>query len=398
MISADYSKQKGVALLAVMILVLAVTMILANIFYRHQIDVSQAAVSLHTDQALLIALSGEGWAQELLIEDGKQSQGSPVDHYGEIWAQAMPLFPVEGGTLTGCISDLQSRINLNNFSRYAVGNKLQDEMNKPDQNGFAKTWLNLLELLQIPSSPAKVATITDWIDPDDNILSSWGAEQPDYESYDPPRRVANQPMTDVTELAAVSGYTVQEVQMLIPWITALPGAGTSQLGASATTPININTASEEILLALGGFYGQQFVDTVAQGRPFSNIDALYDNLNTNLGLWDVSGATGVGNGIGRANKIWPTDLINVWSSYFRVYLKAEIGEAEIEVTSIMHRALGNLNVISRDIALVPAVLPTKNELSEVEKLFAKSGNESGADDQYDADSAIVQPACLMMET
>ena len=398
MISADYSKQKGVALLAVMILVLAVTMILANIFYRHQIDVSQAAVSLHTDQALLIALSGEGWAQELLIEDGKQSQGSPVDHYGEIWAQAMPLFPVEGGTLTGCISDLQSRINLNNFSRYAVGNQLQDEMNKPDQNGFAKTWLNLLELLQIPSSPAKVATITDWIDPDDNILSSWGAEQPDYESYDPPRRVANQAMTDVTELAAVSGYTVQEVQMLMPWITALPGAGTSQLGASATTPININTASEEILLALGGFYGQQFVDTVAQGRPFSNIDTLYDNLNTNLGLWDVSGATGVGNGIGRANKIWPTDLINVWSSYFRVYLKAEIGEAEIEVTSIMHRALGNLNVISRDIALVPAVLPTKNELSEVEKLFAKSGNEIEADDRYDADSAIVQPACLMMET
>ncbi len=398
MISADYSKQKGVALLAVMILVLAVTMILANIFYRHQIDVSQAAVSLHTDQALLIALSGEGWAQELLIEDGKQSQGSPVDHYGEIWAQAMPLFPVEGGTLTGCISDLQSRINLNNFSRYAVGNQLQDEMNKPDQNGFAKTWLNLLELLQIPSSPAKVATITDWIDPDDNILSSWGAEQPDYESYDPPRRVANQPMTDITELAAVSGYTVQEVQMLMPWITALPGAGTSQLGASATTPININTASEEILLALGGFYGQQFVDTVAQGRPFSNIDALYDNLNTNLGLWDVSGATGVGNGIGRANKIWPTDLINVWSSYFRVYLKAEIGEAEIEVTSIMHRAVGNLNVISRDISLVPAVLPTKNELSEVAKLFAKSGNESEADDRYDADSAIVQPACLMMET
>lgn len=398
MISADYSKQKGVALLAVMILVLAVTMILANIFYRHQIDVSQAAVSLHTDQALLIALSGEGWAQELLIEDGKQSQGSPVDHYGEIWAQAMPLFPVEGGTLTGCISDLQSRINLNNFSRYAVGNQLQDEMNKPDQNGFAKTWLNLLELLQIPSSPAKVATITDWIDPDDNILSSWGAEQPDYESYDPPRRVANQPMTDITELAAVSGYTVQEVQMLMPWITALPGAGTSQLGASATTPININTASEEILLALGGFYGQQFVDTVAQGRPFSNIDALYDNLNTNLGLWDVSGATGVGNGIGRANKIWPTDLINVWSSYFRVYLKAEIGEAEIEVTSIMHRAVGNLNVISRDISLVPAVLPTKNELSEVAKLFAKSVNESEADDRYDADSAIVQPACLMMET
>jgi general secretion pathway protein K len=397
-ISAKYKKQTGVALLAVMILVLAVTIILANIFYRHQIDVSQAAVSLHTDQALLIALSGEGWAQELLIEDGKQSQGSPVDHYGEIWAQAMPLFPVEGGTLTGCISDLQSRINLNNFSKYAVGNQLQDEINSPDQNGFAKTWLNLLMLLQIPDSPARVATITDWIDPDDNVLSSWGAEQADYESYNPPRIVANQPMTDMTELAAVSGYTVQEVQMLMPWITVLPGAGTSQLGASATTPININTASEELLLALGGFYGTQFVDTVAQGRPFSTIDALYDNLNTNLGLWDVSGSTGVGNGIGRANKIWPPDLINVWSSYFRVYLKAEIGEAEIEVTSIMHRVGGNLDVISRDISLVPAVLPVKKELSEVEKLFAGNGSEVKSDGRYDTDNSIVQPACLMMES
>ena len=398
MISAKYKKQTGVALLAVMILVLAITIILANIFYRHQIDVSQAAVSLHTDQALLIALSGEGWAQELLIEDGKQSQGSPVDHYGEIWAQAMPLFPVEGGTLTGCISDLQSRNNLNNFSKYAVGNQLQDEINSSDQNGFAKTWLNLLMLLQIPDSPARVATITDWIDPDDNVLSSWGAEQADYESYNPPRIVANQPMTDMTELAAVSGYTVQEVQMLMPWITVLPGAGTSQLGASATTPININTASEELLLALGGFYGTQFVDTVAQGRPFSTIDALYDNLNTNLGLWDVSGSTGVGNGIGRANKIWPPDLINVWSSYFRVYLKAEIGEAEIEVTSIMHRVGGNLDVISRDISLVPAVLPVKKELSEVEKLFAGNGSEVESDGRYDTDNSIVQPACLMMES
>jgi general secretion pathway protein K len=253
-------------------------------------------------------------------------------------------------------------------------------------------------LLQIPDSPARVATITDWIDPDDNVLSSWGAEQADYESYNPPRIVANQPMTDMTELAAVSGYTVQEVQMLMPWITVLPGAGTSQLGASATTPININTASEELLLALGGFYGTQFVDTVAQGRPFSTIDALYDNLNTNLGLWDASGSTGVGNGIGRANKIWPPDLINVWSSYFRVYLKAEIGEAEIEVTSIMHRVGGNLDVISRDISLVPAVLPVKKELSEVEKLFAGNGSEVESDGRYDTDNSIVQPACLMMES
>lgn len=122
MINKVRSQQQGVALLAAIILMLAITLIMTNIFYRHQIDVSQATASLHTDQALLIALSGEGWARELLEEDSRNPQTNQSDHYGEIWAQAMPLLPVEGGTLTGCISDLQSRINLNSFSSYTAEN------------------------------------------------------------------------------------------------------------------------------------------------------------------------------------------------------------------------------------------------------------------------------------
>ena len=55
--------------MSAIILVFAVSLILSNIFYRHQIDVSQAARSLHSDQAFLIALSGEGWATELLFEE-----------------------------------------------------------------------------------------------------------------------------------------------------------------------------------------------------------------------------------------------------------------------------------------------------------------------------------------
>ena len=91
--------QRGVALLAAIVLVFAVTVILTNIFYRHQIEVSQLASSLHNDQALLIALSGEGWAIELLRDDLTDPQTNDSDHTGEIWAQAMPLLPVEGGTL-----------------------------------------------------------------------------------------------------------------------------------------------------------------------------------------------------------------------------------------------------------------------------------------------------------
>jgi general secretion pathway protein K len=402
-ISAKAKKQRGVALLAAMILVLAVTMILSNIFYRHQIEVSQAMASLHSDQALLIALSGEGWAMELLAEDPTGGQPNQSDHYGEIWAQALPLLPVEGGTLTGCISDLQSKINVNNFRFYGSqgqGSKrsLQADLNQLENMNIAKTWLNLLNLFEIPISPARAATIIDWVDGDSAVTSSWGAEQPDYESFEPPRMVLNDEISDASELADIAGYNVQEVQMLLPWISALPVTGPQTSGPMVSTPININTASSELLLALGGSFGQQFVDAVVEGRPFSDIDTFEDHVENYLGLvvLDSKGKT-----IEKAKQIWHQDLVSVATAHFKLYLKAEIGEAEIEVTSIMKRSgswpLFKLDVIAREITVVPSIVPSKADLSEIEKMFAAKDKESDLDQQIDIERNIVQPACMMME-
>lgn len=403
MISTKAKKQRGVALLAAMILVLAVTMILSNIFYRHQIEVSQAMASLHSDQALLIALSGEGWAMELLAEDPTGGQPNQSDHYGEIWAQALPLLPVEGGTLTGCISDLQSKINVNNFRFYGSqgqGSKrsLQADLNQLENMNIVKTWLNLLNLFEIPTSPARAATIIDWVDGDSAVTSSWGAEQPDYESFEPPRMVLNDEISDASELADIAGYNVQEVQMLLPWISALPVTGPQTSGPMVSTPININTASSEVLLALGGSFGQQFVDAVVEGRPFSDIDTFEDHVENYLGLvvLDSKGKT-----IEKAKQIWHQDLVSVATAHFKLYLKAEIGEAEIEVTSIMKRSgswpLFKLDVIAREITVVPSIVPGKADLSEIEKMFAAKDKESDLDQQIDIERNIVQPACMMME-
>ena len=403
MISTKAKKQRGVALLAAMILVLAVTMILSNIFYRHQIEVSQAMASLHSDQALLIALSGDGWAMELLAEDPTGWQPNQSDHYGEIWAQALPLLPVEGGTLTGCISDLQSKINVNNFRFYGSqgqGSKrsLQADLNQLENMNIVKTWLNLLNLFEIPTSPARAATIIDWVDGDSAVTSSWGAEQPDYESFEPPRMVLNDEISDASELADIAGYNVQEVQMLLPWISALPVTGPQTSGPMVSTPININTASSELLLALGGSFGQQFVDAVVEGRPFSDIDTFEDHVENYLGLvvLDSKGKT-----IEKAKQIWHQDLVSVATAHFKLYLKAEIGEAEIEVTSIMKRSgswpLFKLDVIAREITVVTSIVPSKADLSEIEKMFAAKDKESDLDQQIDIERNIVQPACMMME-
>jgi general secretion pathway protein K len=378
------SQQQGVALLAAIILMLAITLIMTNIFYRHQIDVSQATASLHTDQALLIALSGEGWARELLEEDSRNPQTNQSDHYGEIWAQAMPLLPVEGGTLTGCISDLQSRINLNSFSSYTAG-KLQTELNQYDNMGLAKAWIILLNLLEIPATPARAATIIDWLDTDATLINSSGAEQPDYEAFQPPRVVANDRMSDASELADVMGYRVQEVQLLLPWIATLP------LPPRASMPININTASEELLFALGGNYSAQFIEVVAQGRPFSDLNQLHSQLDTYLGFVNPSSTSVKGT---TAGQIWNADLLTVSSEFFQLYLEVAIGEARIEVTSILHRRPGTQpDVIARTMVMVPTALPESKKLSEVEKLFTKNDNQN---QQSDEESNIVQPACLMM--
>jgi general secretion pathway protein K len=366
-----HQKQAGVALLAALILMLALVITLGNIFYRHQIDVSQATGSLHGDQAMLLAMSGENWALQLL-SDGQDD--FDVDDFSEDWAQAMPLLPVDGGTLTGCIADLQSRVNLNSFSGYNE-QSLSTESSS-DVIGHAKVWLALLRGLDMQVDPSRTAAIIDWLDLDSEIINSWGAEQPDYDGYSPSRVAANGLISDTTELAAIRGYEVAEVQRLMPWMSALP----------TKTSININTASAELLLALGGDLGLEFSDMVIAGRPFVSTEDFYRFVSERLQL-DLAVVKGR----------WPLTLVGVNSSYFELYLEVTLGEARIEVKSIMDRqGRSKPVVISRQVTVVPASLP-KPKSSAVEELFDDSSEQQQLDDEDQSmETSEVQPACMMI--
>ena len=366
---ATDSKQRGVALLASLILMLAVVMALANIFYRHQIDVAQATSSVHGDQALLLAISGENWARDLLSEE---LDDPDVDSFDEDWAQAMPLMPVDGGQLSGCISDLQANINLNNFAAYGV-QTLKSEMDS-DVVGHAKLWINLLQLLDLSADPSRIATIIDWVDEDSTPINSWGAEQAEYDSMQPPRVPANSRIADVSELAAISGYEVFEVQRLAPWLAALP----------VITKININTAADEVLTAMGGDFAEQFMEAVIEDRPFSAVADFHQAISRafQLSLPDTS-------------MRWPASLVDVKSDYFQLYMEVSLGEARIEVKSIMDRRdRGAPVIISREVVVVPASLPEQNpeKLSAAEALFADEGRNIN----QSMETNRVQPACLMM--
>ena len=365
----SFHRQAGVALFAALILILALAFILANIFYRHQIDISQSSQALHRDQAQLLALSGENWARQLLDDDK-----ATVDHFGELWAQAIPAMPVDGGLLNGCISDLQGRFNLNSFKDHKSP-QLQSERASNIAN-FTLTWERLLALLEIPVFAGRIEAIIDWIDGDSILVGSSSAEQDDYAAMLPPRMPADQIMVEPSELASVMGYEIFEVQTLMPWLTALPEA----------TPININTASDELLLALGIDQDSLFRDLVMDNRPFDSLQDFYNALVPNFGKDNEE-----------VKQRWPDTLVDIKSQYFQLYIEVLLGEARIEVKSVIKRPASGIPVIlSRELTTVPASLP-RDSATDLKKLVggAETGSDSNPDDPLD--TTDVQPACLMIE-
>ena len=193
-----------------------------------------------------------------------------------------------------------------------------------------------------------------------------------------PRVPANTMVTDVTELAAVMGYEVAEVQQLAPWLSALP----------RSTSININTASEQLLMAMSGNMGADFASLVMEERPFDSINEFYQTIVQNMQLE-----------LPVVEQRWPTSLLSVNSDYFELYLEVILGEARIEVKSIMDRTDRDEPVIiARQLTVVPASLP-KADTSAVEKLFdsiADTDITQDTDFDESAETNQVQSACLMI--
>lgn len=331
MVKTYTRKQAGVALLAALIFMLAIVLTLGNIFYSHQLDVARLTKNLHSDQALLLALSAESWARQLLSSD---QDDRDIDHLQENWAIAVPILPVEGGFLRGCLQDLQGRVNLNSFSAYD-SEKLNAEMEN-QANGLVRAWLGLLRARELPFNEASVATIIDWVDSDNAIVSEWGAEQQNYDANRELVMVANSALTDIEELAIMRGYGASTVSLLKPWITALPTA----------TSININTAPEQLLLAMGGKSPQAFTDFVIRQRPFYSLDSFHEGLSVALNMEYQEVAA-----------LWANDFVGIKTDYFQLQLEVTLGESQLRIDSVLSRSgRSEPVVVSRTLRMVPAIV------------------------------------------
>lgn len=316
-------REQGSALVIALVIVAIATVLATAMMWRTHLDQRRVEVQLYGQQARQYLLGAESWTKSLLLDDKQE-----VDHLQEPWAQQAIVLPVDGGYIEGRLSDLQGKFNINNLviDADSNGSRENSETGTPGTPGNRNQWLEdykrLLDLLGL--DPVIAASTMDWLDRDIEPTGFEGAEDDFYLGQAPPYRTANQQIQSISELRLVKGMTPEQFARLEPFITALPVR-------TEATRININTASAEVLAAIGEKITPGDAADIMQMReqtPFTNTQDIDANLPNNL--------------FGDSR-----DHVGVNTSYFLLRGTSGVGSVEITLYSVLRREEGTMATVRR---------------------------------------------------
>lgn len=273
---------------------------------RQHVDIRRSENLFTTDQALQFARGGEAWGMAILARDRNDND---IDHLGEDWAQRIPPLPVDGGSVSGYIEDMQGRFNLNNLT--ASGDDLTVDLDR------------LRRILENAGLEASLANaVADWVDSDIEPRFPDGAEDESYFGGEFAYRTANRPMASVSELRLVKGFTEEVMEHMLPLVCALP----------VVTDINVNTAPEGVLQAVFPDLDPTEIQQLIEERDKEAFDSVQAFLSHPV--FD--------------NKTKSEKRLTVSSEYFIVTSDARIGNGRLELTSLVQRSgASQFAVISR---------------------------------------------------
>jgi len=278
--------------------------------------IRRAATLIDGERAWWYAQGLESWVRRILATDLEKN--GALDYKGEDWARAVDYLPVEQGVVRGKLEDLQGRFNLNNLAS-AQQLKYQQQLQRLFQN--------------IPGLDAALAqplteAIGDWIDANQIPNGAGGAEDTDYLGLPQPYRTANQPMVSPTELLAIKGMTPAIYQKLAPFVCTLPISTTR-----TATPVNVNTASGELLMALSQNPDRGKISAFVERRDKDPARSVADLQKDGTLPADVT-----------------PDLISVDTKFFLMTTEAFIGSGRVALYSVIQRAgSGAPQVIARSL-------------------------------------------------
>ena len=314
----NYSSQRGVALLTILVMVALATILAATIAKRQTNTAENTGYLMRQDQSLLYAKSAEAFFSELLIQDS--DNGSSIDHLQENWAKPMPPFPVEDGSVSGKLLDESGKFNLNNLVK-ADGNQVDDS---------ARRWFE--KLLQRVGLPAELSqAVIDWQDTNDEVTGAMGAESSYYQGLDPAYLTPNTKFHSIEELKLVRGFEGKNYDLIKPYVTALP----------EQTKVNMNTAPALLLASI-----DPKVDVKALEQQLKVKETELTHFNNVDDLWKLSAFSG----IDEQSKTDAASLLDSKSNYFTAQIEVMLSERKRQFTSLMMRKDKQVIVYSRSLA------------------------------------------------
>ena len=336
--------QRGAALISAMLVVTLVATLASVALWQQWRHVEVESAERHRVQSSWLLNGALDWSRLILREDavsgmsgGAGSGGGNADHLAEPWA--LPLKEAKLSTflaqdqqlregdpevfLSGQITDAQSRINLTNWFEVSDG-KVSAKMNEPMQLALVR----LFNVLDLPRAELE------------SLATAWRAAAQSARLSNPALGQPSQGMASgasllpqqITQLQWL-GLSADTVQRLSPHVTILP----------EVTPVNLNTASAEVIYAtvpgLDLAAAQQFVQQRTRAH-FSN-------------LTDASKALG--------GKTLEARWHTVGTRFFEVWGRLRMEDRTQEETALILRDTGNVTFVWRQ--KIAGILPPSNRES-----------------------------------
>lgn len=236
--------EKGFALILTLIVTALMVAALAEMIHQAYVDISLSRGFRDGQQASLLAESGVTGGMKLLQ---LSLQGKEYTSLSDAWAAPVKLDDETGG-LEIIVAEESSRINLNSLV----------QPNGEFEPFTLAALKRLGKRLQIPDDAWNA--LADWQDRDDQTRSN-GAETPYYQTQKPPYAAGNGKLATIAELSLIRGFTPERVTALRPFVTIYD----DQAGAPLS-PVNINTASREVLAALDEGIDERMAERILEER------------------------------------------------------------------------------------------------------------------------------------
>lgn len=316
-------QQRGAAILTAMLTVVLVATLASAMLWQQWRAVEVESAQRTRVQAAWILTGALDWARLILREDARQ--GGP-DYLAEPWAVALAparlttflaaergealvgddADGVQDAFLAGHMQDLQARLNVINLMD-------NGKLHEPS----LAAWSKLFNQLNLPESELQALT--------QQLLLAYAPASDRRAETSAPLRP--QAISDLVWL----GLSPASLQVLQPFVTLLP----------VRTPVNLNTASPEVLMASIAGLDMAQARSLEAARDMRHLGTLQD-AEKRLGDAEIKLEAG---------------LHAVASRFFSVTGQLRVGQAMLQETSVLQRDGMDVKILRRTREVVQSRSP-----------------------------------------